>query len=142
MQELIRNLRQCAAAYGYPPTGREVIGTRELLKETIGVLERLPDTIYILERDNPKEKPFPETYIDPGTPKAIVRAEYKATMEALSTTQEKADAGDGPCGCYWNFSEDEDDPTGDALIDTDYEGDRYEWRVTAHRLKFGGKQTC
>lgn len=88
--------------------------------------------IYIVERDNPKYKPEPEVFLDGNKAVSTVREEYIKQMEALGTSQEKANAGNGPCGCYWNFEE--GDCCGDALIDQDCDGDRWEWRITEHEV--------
>lgn len=75
--------------------------------------------LYIVERDNPKYKPVPEIFLDGNR---VVKEEYNMQMENLETSQEKADAGYGSCGCYWNFTN--DDFCGDALIDCDCDDDR------------------
>lgn len=89
--------------------------------------------IYIVERDNPKYKPVPEVFLDGNKAVSTVKEEYVKQMEELETSQGKSDAGYGPCGCYWNFAE--NDFCGDALIDMDCDGDRWEWRITEHELK-------
>lgn len=53
-------------------------------------------------------------------------------MEELGTSQEKSNAGYGSCGCYWNFEDGKS--CGDALIDRDCDGDRWEWRITEHEV--------
>ena len=57
-------------------------------------------------------------------------------MKDFKTNQEKANAGYGPCGCYWNFNFEKGEICGDALIDCDYNGDRWEWRITEHNIEF------
>jgi len=89
--------------------------------------------IYIVERDNPSYKPEPEVFTDGTKALETVKAEYHAQMEELGTTQEKSDAGFGSCGCYWNFNG--DNCIGDCLIDLDCDGDRWEWRITEHKIK-------
>lgn len=86
--------------------------------------------LYVLERDNSIYKPEPEVFIDGKKAVNIVKEEYVSQMEELDTSQEKADAGYGPCGCYWNFGG--GDYCGDALIDRDCDGDCWEWRITEH----------
>lgn len=88
--------------------------------------------IYIVERDNPSYRPEPEVFLDGKKAINIVKEEYIKQMEELGTSQEKADSGYGSCGCYWNFTE--DNFCGDALIDRDYDGDRWEWRITEHEI--------
>lgn len=93
--------------------------------------------IYVLERDNPGYTPEPEVLLDGEIAIDIVRREYNEQMKELGTSQEKSDAGYGSCGCYWNFSSDtEGDFCGDAVIDRDYDGDCWIWRITKHALKF------
>lgn len=89
--------------------------------------------IYIVERDNPKYRPEPEVFVDGNKAISTVKEEYVNQMEELGTSQEKADAGYGSCGCYWNFTG--GDFCGDALIDRDCDGDRWEWRITEHEVK-------
>ena len=88
--------------------------------------------IYIVERNNPQEWIEPEVYLDGAKALEDVRKEYLAQMEELGTSQEKADAGFGSCGCYWMF--DEDGCYGSCLIDRDLDGDRWEWRITEHLI--------
>lgn len=88
--------------------------------------------IYIIERDNPEQKPEPEICLDGNLAKETVRKEYLAEMKDHSTSQEKADAGYGAYGCYWNFEP--EDHCGDALISSDYDADRWEWRITCHEI--------
>ncbi len=89
--------------------------------------------IYVIERDTPRFKPEPEVLLDGNKAVKIVKEEYINQMEELGTSQEKADAGYGFCGCYWNFAEDE--RCGDALIDSDCDSDCWEWRITEHEVK-------
>lgn len=89
--------------------------------------------IYIVERDNPKYKPEPEVFLDGNKAVSIVKEEYIKQMEELGTSQEKANAGNGSYGCYWNFTD--GDFCGDALIDCDCDGDRWEWRITEHEVE-------
>ena len=89
--------------------------------------------IYIIERDNPSYKPEPEVFTDGKQAFETVKREYTDQMEELETSQEKSDAGYGSCGCYWNFEDGE--YCGDALIDQDIDGDRWEWRITEHEIK-------
>jgi len=89
--------------------------------------------IYIIERDNPQYRPEPEVFLDGNRAVSMVKEEYNNQMKELETSQEKADAGYGGYGCYWNFEE--TDFCGDALIDSDCDGDRWEWRITEHELK-------
>ena len=89
--------------------------------------------IYIIERDNPSYKPEPEVFTDGKIALDKVKKEYEDQMEELGTSQEKADAGYGSCGCYWNFEDGE--YCGDALIDQDSDCDRWEWRITEHEIK-------
>ena len=86
--------------------------------------------IYIIERDNPKYKPEPEVLIDGNKAVNTVKEEYVKQMEEHGISQEKADAGYGSCGCYWNFEE--GGCCGNALIDEDYDGECWEWRITEH----------
>lgn len=88
--------------------------------------------IYIVERDNPKYKPEPEVFLDGKKAVNTVKEEYEKQMNELDTTQEKANAGYGPCECCWNFEDGE--YCGDALIDMDCDGDRWEWRITEHEV--------
>lgn len=88
--------------------------------------------IYIVERDNPSYKPGPEVFTDGNKALRKVKEEYNLQMEELGTNQEKADAGYGSCGCYWNF--DNGSYCGDCLIDSDSDGDRWEWRITEHNV--------
>lgn len=90
--------------------------------------KKVPMKIYIVERDNPSYKPEPEVFTDGNKALHIVQEEYTNQMEVLGTSQEKSDAGYGSCGCYWNFEDGE--YCGDALIDQDCDGDRWEWRIT------------
>lgn len=89
--------------------------------------------LYIVERDNPKHKPEPEIFFDGNKAVKTIKEEYIMQLENLGTSQEKADAGYGSCGCYWNFEEGE--CCGDALIDLDCDGDRWEWRITEHEVE-------
>ena len=89
--------------------------------------------VYVIERDNPKYKPEPEVFLDGNKAVSIVKEEYINQMKELGTSQEKADAGYSSCGCYWNFTD--GDFCGDALIDCDCDGDRWEWRITEHEVK-------
>lgn len=89
--------------------------------------------IYIVERDNPSYKSEPEVLTDGKKAFEKVETEYNAQMKEFGTSQEKADAGYGSCGCYWNFEEGK--YCGDALIEQDYDGDRWEWRITEHEVK-------
>lgn len=95
--------------------------------------ERKNMKIYIIERDNPTYKPEPQVYTDGKIALKIVEKEYKNKMKDFKTNQEKANAGYGSCGCYWNFIE--GGFCGDALIDRDSDGDRWEWRITEHELE-------
>lgn len=88
--------------------------------------------IYIIERDNPSYKPEPEVFTDGKKALDTVKREYKDQMEELGTNQETVDNGFGNYGCYWNF--DDSGFTGDCLIDSDYCGDRWEWRITEHEI--------
>lgn len=88
--------------------------------------------IYIIERSNPSYRPKPEVFTDGELARKIVKTEYEEQMKEFGTSQEKSDAGYGSCGCYWNFEEGQ--CCGDALIDCDYDGDRWEWRVTEHDI--------
>ncbi len=89
--------------------------------------------IYIVERDNPEYRPEPEIFPDGNKAISTVKEEYIRQMYHLGTSQEKSDAGYGSCGCYWNFIE--GGFCGDALIDRDSDGDRWEWRITEHELE-------
>lgn len=89
--------------------------------------------IYIVERDNPKYRPEPEVFLNGNKAASIVKEEYINQMKELGASQEKADAGYGSCECYWNFGD--GDFCGDALIDRDCDGDRWEWRITEHEIK-------
>lgn len=89
--------------------------------------------VYVVERDNTRYKPEPEVFLDGSKAVSMVKKEYTKQMEELGTSQEKADAGYGSCGCYWNFTS--GNFCGDALIDRDYGGDRWEWRITEHTLE-------
>lgn len=88
--------------------------------------------IYIVERNNPQEWIEPEVYLDGTAALEDVRKEYQEQMKELGTSQEKADAGFGSCGCYWIFNE--DSCCGSCLIDRDIDGDRWEWRITEHLI--------
>ena len=100
--------------------------------------KKVPMKIYIVERDNPSYKPEPEVFTDGNKALHIVQEEYTNQMEVLGTSQEKSDAGYGSCGCYWNFKDGE--YCGDALIDQDCDGERWEWRITEHIIEswYGG----
>lgn len=88
--------------------------------------------VYILERDNPSFRPEPEVYTDGNKAVIKVKEEYMERLGELDTDQEKADIGLGGYGCYWNFTENE--YCGDALISSDYNSDRWEWRITEHTI--------
>lgn len=90
--------------------------------------------IYIIERDNPECRPNPEVYMDGKVAFEKVREEYNSCMQELRTSQDKADSGLGGYGCYWNFMD--SDFCGDALIDSDYDSDRWEWRITEHMVTY------
>lgn len=89
--------------------------------------------IYVVERDNPEYRPEPEVFPDGCKALTAVRKEYSEQMTELKVTQEESDAGYGSCGCYWNFTD--GDFCGDALIDRECDGDRWEWRITEHELE-------
>lgn len=89
--------------------------------------------IYIVERNNTEYRPEPEVFLDGNKAVNTVKEEYREQMEELGTSQEKSDAGYGSCGCYWNFTD--GDFCGDALIDRECDGDRWEWRITEHELE-------
>ena len=85
--------------------------------------------IYIIERDNPYNRPEPQVIINGEEAIFIVKKEYSDQMKELKTSQEIADSGKGAYGCYWNF---DDSFVGDCLIDSNYDSDRWEWRITEH----------
>lgn len=89
--------------------------------------------IYIVERNNTEYRPEPEVFLDGNKAVNTVKEEYREQMEELGTSQEKSDAGYDSCGCYWNFTD--GDFCGDALIDRECDGDRWEWRITEHELE-------
>lgn len=89
--------------------------------------------VYIVERDNPEYKPEPKVFLNGNQAVSMVKEEYIKQMEELGTSQEKSDAGYGSCGCHWNFTD--GGFCGDALIDRDCDGDRWEWRITEHEIK-------
>lgn len=66
---------------------------------------------------------------------SMVKEEYINQIKELRTSQKKADAGYDSCGCYWNFTD--GDFSSDALIDCNYDGDRWEWRITEHEIEEG-----
>jgi len=84
--------------------------------------------IYIVERDNPTEWIRPEVFTDGAKALSIVRKEYEAQMSELGTSQEMADKGEGCYGCYWQWTENSYE--GSACIDSDYDGDKWQWRIT------------
>ena len=88
--------------------------------------------VYVIERDNPDTTPEPEVFLDGKQAFQTMKDEYTKMMEALGTTQEKADAGLGWYGCYCVF--DEEHHVGSASIESDFDVDRWRWRVTAHEL--------
>ena len=87
-------------------------------------------TIYILERDNPYCRPEPEVFLDGENAFKIAKGEFEEQMLVLGTCLEETESGEGRYGCYWEF----DGNTGSALIDSDYDGDRWEWRITEHTI--------
>lgn len=91
-------------------------------------------TIYILERDNPHCHPEPEVFLDGESAFKIAKKEFEEQLLAFGTSLEECERGEGCFGCYWNFYGN----TGSALIDSDYDGDRWEWRVTEHVI--GGEK--
>lgn len=86
--------------------------------------------IYILERDNPTCWEEPEVFINPD--KAIKKAkeEYEVVKEDIGVTDEND--GYGEAWCEWNV--DEEIGIGDALIDRDIDGDRWQWRITEREI--------
>jgi len=105
------------------------------LCERVGELKDSKIKVYILERYNPSYKPEPEVFTDGNKALETVRGEYYDQMNKLGTSQEKSDAGYGSCGCYWNF--DGNSYIGDCLIDCDYDGNRWEWRITECKIEVG-----
>lgn len=89
-------------------------------------------TVFVVERDNPKTRPEPEVLTDGAKALEIVRKEFNGMMAELGTSLDNSDIGVGCYGCYWSFAENE--CIGTALIDADYDGDRWEWRVTNHTV--------
>ena len=88
--------------------------------------------VYVVERNNPENTPEPEVFLDGKQAFQIMKDEYAEMMKLLGTTQEEADAGSGNYGCY--FISDEEQCVGSALIERDYDVDRWEWRVTTHEV--------
>lgn len=88
-------------------------------------------TIYIIERDNPVTKPEPEVMLDGKEAEAKVRKEYEGLLEELDIDLKDAENNtDARYGCYWQIEE----CTGTVLIDSDYDIDRWEWRITKHEI--------
>ena len=88
--------------------------------------------IYIVERDNPQCWEEPQVYMDGKEAVEAIREEYEAQMSELGTSQKYADDGLGGYGCYWEI--DEEQLCGSCLIDSDYDGDRWQWRLTEHEI--------
>ena len=89
-------------------------------------------TVYVIERDNPQTRPEPEVLTDGKKALEMVRAEFEAQMRELGTSLDNSDIGADCYGCYWEFAEEQ--YIGTALIDSDYDGDRWEWRITSHEF--------
>lgn len=91
--------------------------------------------IYIIERTNPYNNPEPEVVRDGNLARKIVREEYEAQMAECGITQEEADAGLGFYGCYWEFKNNSFAGfVGIAKIESDYDSDVWNWRVTKHEI--------
>ena len=88
--------------------------------------------IYIIERDNPYDRPEPEVLLDGNKALQIVREEYEEQMKELGANQAESDAGFGYFGCYWHFFSGRTE--GSASIDSDYDGDKWSWRITKHTI--------
>lgn len=90
-------------------------------------------TIYIIERDNPKTRPEPEVLLNGSEAVTKVRTEYEETITGdLELNLEEAEEGNEDYGCYWQI--DEESCEGTVLIDADWDGDRWEWRITKHEI--------
>ena len=87
--------------------------------------------IYIVERNNPYEWQEPEVFKDGSIAVEVVREEYERCKYNLGIEDDDADNGYGAGwaeweideGCYYG---------GEALIDRDIDGDRWQWRITEH----------
>lgn len=87
-------------------------------------------TIYIVERNNPESWEEPEVYVNGKKALDTVREEYESQKEELGIEDENDGYGAG--WCEWNISE--CDYCGDAVIDRDIDGDRWQWRITQHHF--------
>ena len=89
--------------------------------------------IYIIERDNPYERPEPQVVKHWIEALAIVKNEYEEQLKELDITQDMIDNGTGCYGCYWEFEDGQ--YYGSAVIDSDYDLDKWEWRITEHFIE-------
>lgn len=89
--------------------------------------------IYVVERDTPYAWLKPEVFTDGARAFLTVMSEYESQKKELGITEEDIDRGTGAYGCYDRLNA--DTYCGDILIEADNDGDRWKWRVTAHKIK-------
>lgn len=89
--------------------------------------------IYIIERSNPYNYPEPEVLLNGANALQTVKQEYEDQLKELGMTQEMIKHGNGTYGCYWTFED--KSFTGDASIESDYDADRWQWRITEHEVQ-------
>lgn len=86
--------------------------------------------IYIVERNDPYEWQEPEVFEDGNAAVEVVRKEYEGCKYNLGIEDDDPDNGYGTGWAEWEI--DEGCYYGEALIDRDIDGDRWQWRITDH----------
>ena len=104
----------------------------DILEELSKLSRNNQTTVFVIERDNPDCRPEPEVHTDGKLALKIVQEEYDETLKSLGVVNDDSDEEGSHFYGEWNFSD--ESKTGDALISSEIDSDRWEWRITSHTI--------